>query len=191
MLIKNLFDLYRQLLRIEKKFTLISILTTVTPTVNLLLAIGLLIYTESVLALAYAFAIANGISITIVIKALGWPKFQGIQFREMMRQIRFGLPIMLLPLMFQLIKGVDQIMIVTFLNPKDLVYYGIALSIQELIYLIPATLGYTLVPYLVEAYGRTDSAAETSHMFEKPTSLISLFSAFSLISAYYLFINLF
>lgn len=185
----NLWSFYYQLLRIEKKFTWLSVLTILTPVINVGLAIGLLIYIQNVLVLAYALAIANSIPLVLAIKKTGWPKFQEIQVIEMWRQIRVGFQLMLIPLMFMVITGVDQVMIVTFLKPEELGYYGVALSIQQFIYLIPSVLASTLVPYLFEDFGRTNSALKSSHMFEKPTLIISLACAFAVVGAY-LFIHL-
>ncbi|MFC1869530.1 oligosaccharide flippase family protein [Thermodesulfobacteriota bacterium] len=185
----NLWAFYFQLLRIEKEFTWLSVLTILTPVINAGLAIGLLIYIQNVLVLAYALAIANSIPLVLAIKKSGWPKFQEIQVIEMWRQIRVGFPLMLIPLMFMAITGVDQVMIITFLKPEELGYYGVALSIQQLIYFIPGVLGSTLVPYLFEDFGRTDSALKSSHMFEKPTLIISLACAFAVVGTC-LFIHL-
>lgn len=185
----NLWSFYYQLLRIEKEFTWLSVLTILIPAINVGLAIGLLIYIQNVLALAYALAIANSIPLVLAIRKNGWPKFQEVQVFEIWRQIRVGFPLMLIPLMFTVIKGVDQIMIVTFLNPEELGYYGVALSMQQFIYLIPSVLASTLVPYLFEDFGRTNSALKSSHMFEKPTFIISLACAFAVVGTF-LFIHL-
>lgn len=185
----NLWGFYYQLLRIEKEFTWIATLTTLMSAINVCLSIGLLLYMQNVLVLAYALLIANSVSLVLAIKKCGWPKFQEVRVLEIWRQIRVGFPLMLIPIMFTFIQGVDQIMIIIFLKPEELGYYGVALSIQGFIYLIPNVLASTLVPYLFEEYGRTDSAVKSSHMFEKPTLIISLVCAFALAGAY-LFVHL-
>lgn len=185
----NLFSFYHQLLRIEKQFTWFSILTTLVPIINVSLSIGLLLYLHDVLVLAYSLTIANFLALVLAINRLGWPSFQDIRMLEILRQIRVGFPLMLIPFMFMLVKSIDQIMIICFLEPQSLGYYGVALSVQEFFYLIPGVIGSTLAPYLFEEFGRTESALKCSPMFEKPTILISLVCAFVLV-AFLCFVHL-
>jgi len=180
-LLISLNQFYNEYLRIEKNFTLLGIVSALQPAINVILSIGLIIYTENVLSLAYAMIISNGLIFVIVLSKCGWPQYEGVRWAEIIRQIKVGFPLMLIPVMFVLVKGVDQVMILIFLNPEDLGYYSLALSIQGFIYMIPAVLGSVLVPYLFEHIGRTGSPQKSSHIFTVPTKIIAFVSAFSVI----------
>lgn len=185
----NLIDFFYQLLRVEKEFPRIGVLTIVATATNVVLAVGLLNYLQNVVVLAYAIVISNIIALTLAIKKSGWPGFKDIQILEMWRQIRVGFPLMLIGIMFEVVRSTDQIFIITFLRPEDMGYYGVALSIQRMIYLIPGVLASTSMPYLFEEFGRTDSAIRVSHMFETAVRIVSLICAFTVVGMY-VFIHL-
>lgn len=173
----NLNALYQQYLRIEKEFSWLGIITTLTPAINVALSVVLLIYLKNVLVLVYAMLVANGLSLFLLIKHIGVPARESVTWIEMWRQIKVGFPLMSIAILSVLIVGVDQLMILFFLGTEELGYYGLAYAIQGLIFLVPSVIGSTMVPYLFEAYGRTNSAVNSSNMFIRPTIIISVVSA--------------
>lgn len=177
LVIFNLNSLYQQYLRIEKEFSWLGIITTLTPAINVALSVVLLIYLKNVLVLAYAMLIANGLSLFLLIKHFGIPAHESVTWIEMWRQIKVGFPLMSIAILSVLIVGVDQLMILFFLGAEELGYYGLAYAVQSLIFLIPSVIGSTLVPYLFEDYGRTNSAVKSSSFFMKPTIIISVVSS--------------
>ena len=85
----NIADFYLQYLRAEKDFSLISKLTILQVSVNLFLAIGLLLYFDNVLVLAVAITISNSVLIYYAILKHGLPNFIKIRFNEISRLIFF------------------------------------------------------------------------------------------------------
>ncbi len=188
-LLTALSSFFQDYLRIDKEFTWLSILSSLTPAVNVVFSLGFLFLFRDVLGLAYALVIANTLTVGLALEKSGRPPFENVRVAEIRRLIRVGFPLMLIPVLYMLIVGVGQIMILFLLGPADLGYYSLALSIQGFIYLAPSVLGSTLVPYLFEDYGRTNSAAASAHMFTKPTMMIGIVSAYILVGVY-LFIHL-
>ena len=112
----NIADFYLQYLRAEKDFSLISKLTILQVSVNLFLATGLLLYFDNVLVLAVAITISNSVLIYYAILKHGLPNFIKIRFNEISRLIFFGFPLLLSGILFELVRGIDQLLIVVFLT---------------------------------------------------------------------------
>ena len=173
----NISDFYLQLLRVEKEFSLISKLTVLQISSNLILSISLLIILENVLVLAFAIIFSNLLLIYYAVKKCGIPIFNNFNKSETVRLIYVGFPLLLNGILFELIRSLDQILIIAFLNPEALGYYGLAIAIQRIGFLIPGVLGSTTMPYLYEEYGRTHDIQRVSKIFEKSLTIVSLICA--------------
>ena len=180
----NIADFYLQYLRAEKDFSLISKLTILQVSVNLFLATGLLLYFDNVLVLAVAITISNSVLIYYAILKHGLPNFIKIRFNEISRLIFFGFPLLLSGILFELIRGIDQLLIVFFLKPEQFGYYALAVSIQRIGYLIPGVLASTTMPYINEEFGRSSNFEEISKIYEKSLKLMSIICSLVLVMIY-------
>tara|TARA_B100001057_G_scaffold184276_1_gene184996 strand:+ start:9332 stop:10816 length:1485 start_codon:yes stop_codon:yes gene_type:complete len=187
----NIADFYLQFLRAEKDFSLLSKLTVLQASVNLFLSLGLLLYFDYVLFLAFAIIISNSLLIYFAILKNGLPNFIKIRYKEISRLISFGFPILLSGILFELIRGIDQLLIVFFLNPEQFGYYALAVSIQRIGYLVPGVLASTTMPYINEEYGRSSNFSEISKIYEKSLKLMSIICSLVLVMIYIFFPLLF
>ena len=180
----NIADFYLQFLRAEKDFSLISKLTVLQVSINLFFSVGLLLYFDNVLFLAFAIIISNSFLIYYAILKHGLPNFIKIRFNEINRLIFFGFPLLLSGILFELIRGIDQLLIVFFLKPEQFGYYALAVSIQRIGYLIPGVLASTTMPYINEEYGRSSNFNEISKIYEKSLKLMSIICSLVLVMIY-------
>lgn len=178
----NIVDFFLQLFRIEKKFSVISFLSVSQILVQLILSIILLLIFENVLLLAVAIIFSNIMIIFLSLSKARLPKFENVNLLEMWNLIIYGFPILLNSILLELIRGIDQILIITFLNPEDLGYYGLAIAIQRIGFLVPGVLASTTMPYLYEEYGKSKDIARISQIYEKSITVVSLICSFLLIN---------
>lgn len=178
----NISDFFLQLFRIEKKFLTISVITVLQMTIQLFLSILLLFLFDNVLVLAVAIIFSNlSIIVYSIIKA-GLPTLNNVKYVEMWKLVVFGSPLLLNSILLELIRGVDQVLIITFLRPEELGYYGLAIAIQRIGFLVPGILASTTMPYIYEEYGKTNDIVRISKIFEKSITVVALICSFLLIN---------
>ncbi|OGP88513.1 MAG: hypothetical protein A2156_03565 [Deltaproteobacteria bacterium RBG_16_48_10] len=98
--------------------------------------------------------------------------------------MKVGLPIILIGLMLSVLRSLDKLNLLYFLDRTQLGYYGIALVATDPILLFPRNLKSVLYPRLLETYGeKGDKRYLKGFLFEP--SLILVFSTLLLIGAIY------
>ena len=178
----NVSDYYLQLLRIEKEFKTISILTIIQVATNLLLSTLLLFYFKKVLLLSVAIIISNLLLIFFAIKKIGIPDFIAIELNEILRLIKFGFPLLFNGILLEIFRSVDQLLIVLFLKPESIGYYALAIAIQRIGFLIPGILSSTTMPHIYEEYGKSNDIKNISSLFEKSLIFVSIICTITMLS---------
>lgn len=190
----NIADFYLQLSRAEKLFSLISKLTILQALINAIISGTLLFYFNEVLFLGLGMILSNIIVIFLASRELGLPKYFQVSFYKILEIIKYGFPLLLSGLLFELIRSLDQLFIVKYLNAEQMGYYGLAISIQRIGFLVPGVLGSIMMPYIYEEFGRSNDIFKVSKFFDRGLRLISLLSAFLFAALYtqiHLLINYF
>ena len=83
-----------------------------------------------------------------------------VDFREVWRLVRVGLPIMLVGLMYTLLTTADRWVITAFLDVQQLGYYSLAIMVLGVLSLVPMVVSQQMYPRMAEAWGRTKAVAE-------------------------------
>lgn len=178
----NISDYYLQISRIEKQFKLLSTLTIIQVLSNLILSFFLLNKYENELLLAISIIFSNLLLLSLAIPKFGIPKFFNIELKEIFRLIRFGFPLLFNGILLELFRSVDQLLIVFFFKPEAIGYYGLAIAIQRIGFLIPGVLASTTMPHIYEEYGKTGDINKIASLFEKSLILISIICTLTLIT---------
>lgn len=178
----NIADFFLQLFRIEKNFLTLSKLTVLQIVSQLILSILFITVFKDILFLSIAIIVSNFILIFFALLNTGIPKFVNIKFSEMWKLILFGFPLLLNGILLEIIRGIDQVLIISFLNPEDLGYYGLAVAIQRIGFLVPGVLASILMPYIYEEYGKTNNIKRISQIYEKSIIIVALICAFFLVN---------
>lgn len=77
-------------------------------------------------------------------------------FREALRLMRVGLPIMLVGLLYTLLTTADRWVITAFLDVQQLGYYSLAIMMLGVLSLIPMVIAQQMYPRMAETWGRTN-----------------------------------
>ncbi len=143
-----LHDHYLTLLKAYQWFKLISRQNYLAIYLNLLTLPLLFLYTIYGL---YASVLINALLVLIYLRGRYAPRHGGrFSWQIMMKLMRKGLPIMAFTLTFLLLRTVDRFLIIGFLGPEELGYYGIAVMLLTFIMNVPTATREVLEPRLMQ-----------------------------------------
>ena len=77
-------------------------------------------------------------------------------FKEALRLMRVGLPIMMVGLLYTLLTTADRWVITALLNVQQLGYYSLAIMMLGVLSLIPMVIAQQMYPRMAETWGRTN-----------------------------------
>jgi O-antigen/teichoic acid export membrane protein len=176
-ILQQLEMVYHSVLRAEYRMNIISISRVLFSVSNISLVIILinnLGFYGVLLAYFFAYVVSN---VFLIVKS----KIKFKVYFDMsliMSLVRIGLPISIIFLVEVLLKSVDRIMIIRYLDIIQLGYYGIALTICEAMSRIPNTIIYSYFPKILEKWGAHKEISVLKTSFEMPSVIIGLIVSF-------------
>lgn len=159
-------------LRASKKFELASGQIVLSGVVNLLLILLLaswLKFSGFVIAmiLSYFFNVA------FLLKKAAF-HFTFRMDREILNLIQFGLPLLILAVLFDLLRSVDKILVIRYLGFEQMGIYGVATMAALLITKIPDSIVIVLIPHFHEKFGEREEAADLKRLVNRSAIAYSL-----------------
>jgi len=171
--IQQLISICHALLRVEYRFTNISISQIILGISSLALAVILVIWIGFYGAIL-SFFIAHLLSLAYLLKKIRFNFMFELNKTLIKKLISVGAPISFFYFNSRILGGLDKLMIISFLSVKELGYYAIAFPFFDLITRIPLSVSYIAYPKMLEAYGSNDSDIKsTQRYFQIPTEINS------------------
>jgi O-antigen/teichoic acid export membrane protein len=93
----------------------------------------------------------------------------------MLRLFKRGGPVLAYLFVEVLLGQVDKLVIIAFLSREALGYYGIAVTVAQMLTYITAAASYTLFPRFLSEYGKTGTIASLARTLKEPTFAFSIF----------------
>ena len=165
--------IYHSLLRVDHRFVEINISRIIFASSNFILAV-LLIYLFGfygvLVGLLASMAIQN---LYLFFKGKFNLKFR-VNFTMIRELIRIGAPISFTYLITVILNSIDRIIIIRFLSPAELGFYGIGLAFSsEFLLRIPDAISYVVYPRILEEYGKSRNTASLLKLFQAPSLVIA------------------
>jgi O-antigen/teichoic acid export membrane protein len=163
----------RWLTNARKEFRIYSSLTAFRGITSFCVIVPLA-YLYNVKGVMVGALVVSGISLIAWIVRTPYRYGRNISADALRETLRFGFPILLVVLGGVLIETVDRMMILAWLGPLSLGYYGLTAFGGNSLYGVLAQAGSAMSPHVVEAMGRPQNSARALEKFlVKPTILFS------------------
>lgn len=176
-ILQQLEMVYHSVLRAEGRVNIISISRVILSASNIVLVIAL-IQSFGFYGVLEAYFLAYVVSSIFLI----WKS--KIQFKLTLDPslvaslLRTGLPISIIFLVEVLLKSVDRIIIIRYLDTAQLGYYAIALTMCEAMSRIPDTIIYSYFPKIMENFGRHNDPQKLNDSYQFVSILLGLIVSF-------------
>ncbi|PIZ53939.1 hypothetical protein COY26_00465, partial [Candidatus Woesearchaeota archaeon CG_4_10_14_0_2_um_filter_33_10] len=171
-ILQQIFFFYQNHLKVEKKFLMIG-KTLLVYSITYFIFILILIIKFRLEGVFFASLIAYAIVLFYIFKKEKFKFKIIIMPKKVLQLIRFGFPLLTIGIMSIFLLSIDKLMIIKFMDKVQLGYYSIATTLSWIIYFIPQTISYVMLPHFLERYGeKEDKLYLKSHLFQ-PTSIIS------------------
>lgn len=168
-----LHDHYLTLLKAYQWFKLISRQNYLAIYINLLTLPLLFLYTIYGL---YASILINALLVLVYLRGRYTPRRGGrFSWTVMKKLLRKGLPIMAFTLTFLLLRTVDRFLIIGFLGPEELGYYGIAVMLLTFIMNVPTATREVLEPRLMQNLNAEALRENYQAFFAEPVQSTAVF----------------
>lgn len=185
-LLQEAYIFYSLYLRAKKDFKKLIEITTYLASIKFVLVIGLA-YFIGLYGVFLGYIIANLMVIGIYYLKSGALYYKAkINFKILRLLIKIGFPILLFGVAFSLFLSIDRIMIMKFLGPKQLGYYGLATGIALLLYSIRSVIGNVISPFFFENYGEFQDLEKIKNFIESPTRVMAYISPIAISFIYFL-----
>jgi len=171
--IQALASFYTVIIRTHHKFNILSFYVILVAVLELILIIflGIKYNFYGVLA-AFFLTILMGVIYLWKATARHFHVYIKLPWKEIGRLFKIGFPLFLSGLIFLLVRSIDRIMIIGFLDQTQLGYYSIATMMFAGIFQLPNLIYSVIFPRFYEAFGRSDLKGVRLH-FEKPTLIFA------------------
>ncbi len=142
---------------------------------------------------SYQIVLSGIVNLTLIILLASWLKFAGfllamvlscffnIAFlltkssfhfrfrinREVLRLIGFGLPLLFVGILFDLLRSVDKILVIRYLGFEQMGIYGVATMAAVLISKIPDSIVIVLIPHFHEKFGVREQANDLRNLVDR------------------------
>jgi O-antigen/teichoic acid export membrane protein len=94
--------------------------------------------------------------------------------KEVLRLIHFGLPLLILGILFDLLRSVDKILIIRYLGFEQMGIYGVATMAAVLIAKIPDSMVIVLIPHFHEKFGEREQVQDLRKLVDRSALAYSL-----------------
>lgn len=163
---------FQNLILAERKFNLRSRVLVLNALLSLVFPLIFAYYWE-ILGLVLGLVIAQIITIFYIYARAKTSIKLRTKLVRVKNTIRLGFPIVLKGVVNRFYMTIDKIMVLVFLGVSSLGFYGVAISITDILRDIPKSAGQVIAPYIYEAYGKSKKKVDMIRYFE---SLIDIFS---------------
>jgi len=175
--IQQIINICHALLRVDYRFTDISTSSIILGFSSLVLAVILVIWIGFYGAIL-SFFIANLVSLAYLLTRLRFTFMFQLDRTLIKKLLLVGAPISFFYFNAAILGGLDKIMIINFLDMRQLGFYAIAFPFFTLITRIPHSISYIVYPKMLEAYGQSDKDIKSSQRyFQIPTEINAAITA--------------
>ena len=143
---------YLTILRCYNEFGLLSKLQVIFAAVSAALAVLMVLWFGFEGRVAAAVA-AQLLALTYVGSIWRLDRFFSFSFPVAAQLVKAGMPLIIASIVMGLVTTIDRLIIVTYLGPTELGYFGASLLITGVVFLIPGTVGEVLYPRLTHRFG--------------------------------------
>lgn len=168
--IQRFYDLLITLLRSEKKFTMLSFITSLNA-VGMFLAVFLLVRPFGFYGLLGGTAFLSFVLLLVICSKeryrfkLYWSRSQ------FMEQVKLGLPLLLLSFLATFFSGLDKLLIARHLGLTEVGHYSLAMMVSSLVMSFPMMLSNVLYPHTMERFGRSSAPRELASYLHRPVMM--------------------
>lgn len=171
-ILQRINNLQITLVRAYKRFDLASRLMVFSSLFNTLCIVIFAYYYR-----IYGFLLAMCLSLVFDILYIALHHnfhFKVLLNKNVMSLIHFGLPLMLLGIAGELLRGIDRIVIIKFLGFEAMGFYSIAIMVANLLGKLPRVIDIIMVPHFHEKYGERDNIQDIKGYIDKSITAYSL-----------------
>jgi O-antigen/teichoic acid export membrane protein len=154
---QQFFLFYEMFLRVDKKFELLSRVNIFYSILRFLFVLILVLRFKLIGTFFAIFLSYFLINLYLLAKQKYSLNFN-FNFKKTFSLVKYGIPLLLIGLMFILFSSIDKLMIIKFLDKTALGYYSLPLLIAELLFYFPQTIAYVLFPDLLERVGKSKTS---------------------------------
>lgn len=159
-------------LRASKQFGLASAQIVLSGFVNLLLIILLASWLKFT-GFLIAMILSCCFNVVFLLKKSDF-HFVFRMNREVLRLIGFGLPLLILAVLFDLLRSVDKILVIRYLGFEQMGIYGVATMAAVLVAKIPDSMVIVLIPHFHEKFGEREQAQDLRKLVDRSALAYSL-----------------
>ncbi len=159
-------------LRASKQFGLASAQIVLSGFVNLALII-LLVSRFHFSGFLAAMILSSFFNIIFLLKKSAFRFIFHID-RGILRLITFGLPLLILSVLFDLLRSVDKILVIRYLGFEQMGIYGVATMAAMLVAKIPDSIVIVLIPHFHEKFGEREQAQDLRKLVDQSALAYSL-----------------
>ena len=172
--LEQVTNTYKALMRAYSRIGVISAVSVVFATTNLVLSLALLPGLK-MFGLLVAWLITRAATTWWLVHRSGAPFRPRLDPAMLRILIATGFPIFLYHVTRLALRNIDRVLVDTVLDKSDLGIYGIAVTLASLVRYGADAIGFVIYPIFLRLYGETDSPRALRDHLEKPTLFIALF----------------
>lgn len=171
--LQRYYDLILGLLRADKRFNTVSIVTILSSVGGLLLTFTFVLHWQF-----YGLLVGT----PLLLMSILWIIFKRNPYRFvffwnvplLLQELKLGIPLVGTGFLFVFLKGLDRIIIARTMGFEEVGLYSLAMMISGYIYSIPGVFSHVWYPNMQEAYGANSNPEAIRHFLEVPLLTLSV-----------------
>lgn len=171
--LQRFYDIVITLLRSDKHFRLLSLLTVVNA-IGMLAVSMMLVSFMNIYGMYLGTALVTTGCLILIYKRRPYKFNWTLDKKELMNALKLGIPLAATSFLFTFLMGLDRLLIAKYIGFYGAGLYSIAIMVNSYVSSLPTMFAHVWYPHLQEAYGRDQDSLKIRHYLETPLYALSI-----------------